>query len=870
MTCPQIELYYYFMLLIILLSFFTVVIALLVYAIKLPVEKKKQIKTTSLNKSAQTIVHPDRITTPLQDIPSSSRWISNISQKKEEKTIISKIITEKEKMLNETKNNDIQDLKYDDFHSLKPVNNFLIEDASLQQQSQNKDKEPIHSQTLTNDSKDTSPQELEVIQQQWDSWVIPEIDEKRQRMRIEEASNLSSRIISINRKKGWAKFISSEEDKVYYTTLKECTCHDYLKRMKPCKHIYCLALELGIVHNDYQHFQDDYNRLVSGQKAIVESFEENIENIIRNNWITDILTVLNEFDYYSFSDPDIPNQIETYQSILSVLKERGPLLKSEDKTKLFVKLKKQIEAMPYYALKPGFHFNSFNLLHHLNPKYSSCIEKTYNCLANNTEWEEDFGYGEGSGQGLRKYIVKLIACINIINSKYNLSLTFFTYTKTLFEWFRSTETEYYVKYHSTGRNAMMDIVREKVPNEDQITSLLPFLIILPPFIQREYLHFFEYLWESYSKLDDLTAYKLYHMVFQISFYENNKNLSAGEYCLFYMFCETTKQIGYEVFLQNTDNPNSKIEHLKIVISKESKIDGMTPFLLLKNNLWIESYRKYFSLAQFYKKATNIFDYFIKMSSLPQDYYIYILKEFYHEENWRYNITLVKEVKTWDLAITNAKQYKSENQANRIIISTKMKEIYGPEEDFINAQTLIDWDKEPLSKQLILWDSNLEEFRLKNQRKSFYSYTENELTDSLAKHCEMLLTSIKAIKTYPGWLPSRQRPITYFKKYPYLLDKQTYTICTYQISDTTKSPVEINSVEILGTWDEAIEYAIKQPSLPNNCRTFIISYDETDQENVFIYPYIIWDSNNPIKTQELSRDAIKKLLIDNCQLSISTT
>jgi predicted nucleic acid-binding Zn finger protein len=39
--------------------------------------------------------------------------------------------------------------------------------------------------------------------------------------------------------------------KLYVTTLNSCTCGDFLCRRLPCKHIYRLALELGMIEGDY-------------------------------------------------------------------------------------------------------------------------------------------------------------------------------------------------------------------------------------------------------------------------------------------------------------------------------------------------------------------------------------------------------------------------------------------------------------------------------------------------------------------------------------------------------------------------------------------------------------------------------------------
>ena len=38
----------------------------------------------------------------------------------------------------------------------------------------------------------------------------------------------------------------------YQTSLASCTCNDFVKRKKPCKHIFRLAMELGIIDAAYK------------------------------------------------------------------------------------------------------------------------------------------------------------------------------------------------------------------------------------------------------------------------------------------------------------------------------------------------------------------------------------------------------------------------------------------------------------------------------------------------------------------------------------------------------------------------------------------------------------------------------------------
>lgn len=44
-----------------------------------------------------------------------------------------------------------------------------------------------------------------------------------------------------------ARFTSTSDLPYYDTSLSQCTCHDFQERRLPCKHIYRLAVELGVI-----------------------------------------------------------------------------------------------------------------------------------------------------------------------------------------------------------------------------------------------------------------------------------------------------------------------------------------------------------------------------------------------------------------------------------------------------------------------------------------------------------------------------------------------------------------------------------------------------------------------------------------------
>lgn len=51
----------------------------------------------------------------------------------------------------------------------------------------------------------------------------------------------------VNKKQKNARFSSTTDLPYYDTTLSSCTCYDFQERHLPCKHIYRLAVELGII-----------------------------------------------------------------------------------------------------------------------------------------------------------------------------------------------------------------------------------------------------------------------------------------------------------------------------------------------------------------------------------------------------------------------------------------------------------------------------------------------------------------------------------------------------------------------------------------------------------------------------------------------
>lgn len=66
------------------------------------------------------------------------------------------------------------------------------------------------------------------------------------------SSESIGKVLSVNRKKMKMRIYSSRDTKQLYTTsFSSCECKDFQKRNLPCKHMYKLALELGVINEEW-------------------------------------------------------------------------------------------------------------------------------------------------------------------------------------------------------------------------------------------------------------------------------------------------------------------------------------------------------------------------------------------------------------------------------------------------------------------------------------------------------------------------------------------------------------------------------------------------------------------------------------------
>lgn len=84
----------------------------------------------------------------------------------------------------------------------------------------------------------------------WYKWEESVHYSEKQAERLSRAVNDDLKIKYINQKHGCG-FIIGTKGEQYNVFLDHCSCPDYKRRQKPCKHMYRLALEIGIIDGPY-------------------------------------------------------------------------------------------------------------------------------------------------------------------------------------------------------------------------------------------------------------------------------------------------------------------------------------------------------------------------------------------------------------------------------------------------------------------------------------------------------------------------------------------------------------------------------------------------------------------------------------------
>lgn len=98
---------------------------------------------------------------------------------------------------------------------------------------------------------------LSPAQKIWSKWDSLQESAHQQR-RIQRAIRQELTYTKLNRKQRYATFAGNQGGS-YLTTLTRCTCMDFTRRDVPCKHMYYLAIQLGLMDTSIYDAEYDYD-----------------------------------------------------------------------------------------------------------------------------------------------------------------------------------------------------------------------------------------------------------------------------------------------------------------------------------------------------------------------------------------------------------------------------------------------------------------------------------------------------------------------------------------------------------------------------------------------------------------------------------
>ncbi|WP_024346542.1 SWIM zinc finger family protein [Lacrimispora indolis] len=78
-------------------------------------------------------------------------------------------------------------------------------------------------------------------------WTLNVHSEPVQVARLEEARKGNFTINYVNEEKGICQIKEKSDPEVYFSSLGLCQCKDFKENRKPCKHIYKIAIEKGLI-----------------------------------------------------------------------------------------------------------------------------------------------------------------------------------------------------------------------------------------------------------------------------------------------------------------------------------------------------------------------------------------------------------------------------------------------------------------------------------------------------------------------------------------------------------------------------------------------------------------------------------------------
>lgn len=126
-------------------------------------------------------------------------------------------------------------------------------------------------------------------------WPIEMHYQPEQLRRIERARAIKEEdIIAIDRQQLRGTFYGSLKPRstkkyIYYPTIDECTCGDFVNRRLPCKHMYRLATECGLLPDNGAHFPEVIAAVEdcpdTAQRVLKDILAINIQHNTGNVWV---------------------------------------------------------------------------------------------------------------------------------------------------------------------------------------------------------------------------------------------------------------------------------------------------------------------------------------------------------------------------------------------------------------------------------------------------------------------------------------------------------------------------------------------------------------------------------------------------------
>ena len=166
--------------------------------------------------------------------------------------------------------------------------------------------------------------------------------EPEQLLRIERARQIQSSDVQVDRD-GFSAIITgskksnSEEKHTYYVTADSCSCADFSINRKPCKHMYRLAIECGII-NSYS--SEQFQEAIGAIENLPDEAQQFLTTVLGivaplhygNLWVTydEQETLITNVSYHSPSFSPVPLEWLSANPYLDLVRVSLEMLSSRE------------------------------------------------------------------------------------------------------------------------------------------------------------------------------------------------------------------------------------------------------------------------------------------------------------------------------------------------------------------------------------------------------------------------------------------------------------------------------------------------------------------------------------------------------------